>query len=289
MFIYESGAGTAPGWAGRKPDGTTTANTGNIICAGYSSCYGRFRDFQGDWKEGTRQHFKLLLCYRDGGGEGCEGLWNGNKHTTIEEALNTWAPPSDGNNTSEYAEFVIEQTQAARRIKSGEFVAVGGQPTEEVTTEARPVELPPGEKVRSEPLPLDGFGVYSRATIEANVLGSLNQSPALQHSVITPGASWSFNESWTVDVGTLTAYDYGVIGESVCDLAARYSSAARQLGLEMRQFQDHLTAANAVDLAIVGPEDNVVIWGTPGQRGGADLVITNTTDKKRPPGGGGRG
>jgi len=59
FFIHESVAGTHPQWAGRKSDGTTTHNIGNIICAGYPRCYGRFRDY-GSWEEGIRDWFRLI-------------------------------------------------------------------------------------------------------------------------------------------------------------------------------------------------------------------------------------
>jgi hypothetical protein len=59
FFIHESTAGTHPNWAGLKPDGTTTHNVGNIICAGYSHCYGRFRDY-GSWEEGIEDWYRLI-------------------------------------------------------------------------------------------------------------------------------------------------------------------------------------------------------------------------------------
>jgi hypothetical protein len=59
FFIHESAAGTAAGWAGLKPDGSTTHNVGNIICAGYASCYGRFRDYP-DWAAGIADWYRLI-------------------------------------------------------------------------------------------------------------------------------------------------------------------------------------------------------------------------------------
>ncbi len=59
FFIHESGAGTNPNWAGRKPDGSTTHNVGNIICAGYPTCYGRFRDYP-DWETGIADWYRLI-------------------------------------------------------------------------------------------------------------------------------------------------------------------------------------------------------------------------------------
>lgn len=59
FFIHESGAGTNPNWAGMKPDGSTTHNVGNIICAGYPTCYGRFRDYP-DWETGIADWYRLI-------------------------------------------------------------------------------------------------------------------------------------------------------------------------------------------------------------------------------------
>jgi hypothetical protein len=68
FFIHESSAGTAPQWAGHKGNGTTTHNVGNIICAGYPTCYGRFRDYD-SWQTGIEDWYRLILVeYIDGRG-----------------------------------------------------------------------------------------------------------------------------------------------------------------------------------------------------------------------------
>ncbi len=59
FFIHESSAGTNPRWAGIKPGGATTHNVGNIICAGYPRCYGRFRDYS-SWEEGIEDWYRLI-------------------------------------------------------------------------------------------------------------------------------------------------------------------------------------------------------------------------------------
>lgn len=59
FFIHESSAGTNPAWAGIKPGGGTTHNVGNIICAGYPTCYGRFRDYS-SWAEGIEDWYRLI-------------------------------------------------------------------------------------------------------------------------------------------------------------------------------------------------------------------------------------
>jgi hypothetical protein len=59
FFIHESSAATNPAWAGWKPDGTHTHNVGNIICAGYPTCYGRFRDYP-TWQAGIADWYRLI-------------------------------------------------------------------------------------------------------------------------------------------------------------------------------------------------------------------------------------
>lgn len=59
FFYHESTCGSNAAWAGIKPDGTTTHNVGNIICAGYATCFGRFRDYP-DWQAGINDWFRLI-------------------------------------------------------------------------------------------------------------------------------------------------------------------------------------------------------------------------------------
>ncbi len=81
FFILESSAGTNPGWAGLKPDGGTTHNVGNIICAGYQRCYGRFRDYA-SWEEGIADWYRLIdVEYIKGRGT-----------VTVEQILPIYAP-----------------------------------------------------------------------------------------------------------------------------------------------------------------------------------------------------
>lgn len=86
FFVHESGAGTAPGWAGRKPDGRTTHNIGNIICAGYTTCYGRFRDYP-TWAEGIEDWYRLIAV------EYVE--WRG--VSTVEQIVPIYAPAAENN------------------------------------------------------------------------------------------------------------------------------------------------------------------------------------------------
>jgi hypothetical protein len=131
--------------------------------------------------------------------------------------------------------------------------------------------LPLAGVMRSHALPITANAVYDAQVVEANIVRSLAVSPGLQAGVIAPGETWSFNEQWLVSTGDLVTA-YGVLGAGVCDLAALYADVAYQLGLAVR-FTDHAP----IDLLYAPGYANVAIWGTPGQRGGADLEITNTT------------
>lgn len=95
VFKHESTYGTASNWAGRKPDGMTTHNPGNIVCGGGWPCYGRFRDYP-SWTTGTRDWAGLLETYYFS-----RGL------TTVEKIINVYAPPSDNNDTPAYIQQVL--------------------------------------------------------------------------------------------------------------------------------------------------------------------------------------
>ncbi len=94
FFIHESTAGTHPGWAGLKPDGSTTHNVGNIICAGYATCYGRFRDYA-SWEEGIEDWYRLIdVEYIEERGT-----------LTVDEVLPIYAPAFE-NDVNGYANAV---------------------------------------------------------------------------------------------------------------------------------------------------------------------------------------
>ncbi len=107
FFIHESSAGTAPNWAGHKPDGTTTANIGNIIWTpdcGYDR-YGRFRDYHEDWRAGTADFYRLLFQeYISPEIAGFSSYGKG-MHD-LKTVLLTYAPPEDNNNVKAYTEAV---------------------------------------------------------------------------------------------------------------------------------------------------------------------------------------
>ena len=96
FFIHESSAGTNPGWAGLKPDGSSTHNIGNIICAGYRTCYGRFRDYPG-WREGIEDWYRLIAR---------EYVEDRGVHT-VEQIIPIYAPSFE-NNVPAYVKAVTD-------------------------------------------------------------------------------------------------------------------------------------------------------------------------------------
>lgn len=99
FFIHESSAGTASAWAGLKPDGNTTHNVGNIICAGYPNCYGRFRDYP-SWEAGIDDWYRLIdVEYLQGRG-----------HRTVADIIPVYAPSfeNDVNNYINVIQSLID-------------------------------------------------------------------------------------------------------------------------------------------------------------------------------------
>jgi hypothetical protein len=108
FFIHESTAGTNPGWAGLKPGGGSTHNVGNIICAGYATCYGRFRDYA-SWDEGIEDWYKLIAReYIEGRGA-----------HTIEQIIPIYAPAVE-NNVDRYINAVVGMVDGWRRQRGGQ-------------------------------------------------------------------------------------------------------------------------------------------------------------------------
>lgn len=103
FFIHESGAGTNPRWDGMKQfdasdprRSTTTHNIGNISCAGYPSCLGRWRDYP-NWEAGIRDWYRLIAVeYIEGRG-----------HRTVADVIPVYAP-SHENDVQGYVS-VVEQ------------------------------------------------------------------------------------------------------------------------------------------------------------------------------------
>jgi len=104
FFIHESSAGTNPGWAGLKPGGGSTHNIGNIICAGYATCFGRFRDYA-SWDEGIEDWYKLISDEYVGG-RGAQ---------TVEQIIPVYAPASDNNDVPNYIQTVVSLVDSWRQ------------------------------------------------------------------------------------------------------------------------------------------------------------------------------
>lgn len=103
FFIHESSAGTNPGWAGLKPGGGSTHNIGNIICAGYARCFGRFRDYA-SWDEGIEDWYKLISKEYIGG----------RAVQTVEKIIPIYAPAFE-NNVNAYVDAVVQMVEGWRR------------------------------------------------------------------------------------------------------------------------------------------------------------------------------
>lgn len=103
IFVHESTAGTAINWVGNKASGSTTHNVGNIKCAGYATCYKGFRDYP-SWAEGIRDLNRLL-----------KEVYINRGLTTVEQIMNVYAPPGDGNNTAAYIDFINTMAEKWRR------------------------------------------------------------------------------------------------------------------------------------------------------------------------------
>lgn len=103
FFIHESSAGTNPGWAGLKPGGGSTHNVGNIICAGYASCFGRFRDYA-SWDEGIEDWYKLIA----------KEYVNDRGVATIEQIIPIYAPSFE-NDVGNYVGTVVDLANAWRQ------------------------------------------------------------------------------------------------------------------------------------------------------------------------------
>lgn len=106
FFIHESTAGSHPGWAGHKPNGGTTHNVGNIICAGYPTCHGRFRDY-GSWEEGIEDWYRLIH----------DEYIKGRGTETVADIIPIYAPAFE-NDVDAYVAVVENKVDSWRESKS---------------------------------------------------------------------------------------------------------------------------------------------------------------------------
>lgn len=111
FFIHESTAGTAcPGWVGCTPDGKTTHNIGNIICAGYATCHadstGRMWRSYASWEEGLTDWYRLIDVEYIGG----------RGHQTVDDVIPVYAPAFE-NNVDGYRSTVAKLVAGWRKVK----------------------------------------------------------------------------------------------------------------------------------------------------------------------------
>jgi hypothetical protein len=96
FFMHESNLATNPEWSGWKDDGSSTHNVGNIICAEYSRCYGRFRDYR-DWQTGIHDWYRLIA----------DEYISQRGLTTVETIVPVYAPESE-NDVAGYIASVVD-------------------------------------------------------------------------------------------------------------------------------------------------------------------------------------
>ena len=149
FFVHESTAGTAPSWAGWKPDGSNTHNVGNIICAGYPTCFGRFRDYP-TWEAGIRDWYRLIdVEYLKGRG-----------HQTVADIIPVYAPAVE-NNVALYVN-TVQQLVDTWRINYGQGSGIPA-------SALRPAGNPLGA---ANTVLTQGYGVGTHAP--ANVWGAID-------------------------------------------------------------------------------------------------------------------
>ena len=82
FFLHESVFGT-------RGVASVTHSLGNIICAGYPSCYGRYRSYE-TWSAGFLDWYQLITG----------PLYKGRGLTTLEQIIPVYAPASENNVTA---------------------------------------------------------------------------------------------------------------------------------------------------------------------------------------------
>lgn len=95
FFLHESNMG-------RAGVAAVTHSWGNIICAGYRTCYGRFRSYA-SWQEGALDWFRLLAREYV-----ARGL------VTVPQIVAVYAPRSDSNDEAAYVRAVVSAVSAWR-------------------------------------------------------------------------------------------------------------------------------------------------------------------------------
>jgi hypothetical protein len=109
FFVHESTAGTHANWVGHKPDGTTTHNIGNIICAGYETCYNGFRDYP-TWEAGIEDWYRLMAD---------EYIEQRGLHT-IADVIPVYAPPRATSGYIGSLEYMVDAWRRKYRTPAAE-------------------------------------------------------------------------------------------------------------------------------------------------------------------------
>lgn len=166
FFVQESTAGTHPNWAGHKDDNTTTHNVGNIICAGYPRCYGRFRDYA-TWEEGIEDWYRLIdREYIQGRG-----------HQTIADVVPVYAPAFE-NDVDAYINSVEQLVDTWRMTYSGGIFNIDAS-----RPDGNPLQAP-------NTVMTQGYGVGTHAPAE--VWGAVDLAiDSTGDGVGDPDASWN--------------------------------------------------------------------------------------------------
>ncbi len=202
FFVHESTAGTAPGWAGWKPDGSSTHNVGNIICAGYATCYNRFRDYP-SWEAGIEDWYRLID----------REYLTGRNMRTVADIIPVYAPAFE-NNVQLYVDTVHQLVDKWRTIYgSGSGVPVNdlipaGNPlgaSNAVITQGYGVGThAPADVWGAIDLALDGNGDGS-----ADPQGSLGKPIYATHGgvvKVTPNSYPAGNHVWVINDQYRTGY-----------------------------------------------------------------------------------
>lgn len=245
FFIHESTAGTHPNWAGLKPDGTTTHNIGNIICAGYQRCHGRFRDYA-SWEAGIEDWFRLID----------EEYIKGRGTETVDEIIPIYAPSFE-NDVDAYVAVI------KRMVDSWRSDALAGQgweghslvPTGNPLNDPRTV-MTQGYGVGTHaPAPTWGaidLAIDSDRDGQADPEGSWGIPVYATHSGIvkTTRNSWpAGNHVWVINQAYKTGYahlqDFAVVdgqivqpGEVIGSLGSTGQSSGPHLDYQVWHWQD---------------------------------------------------
>lgn len=265
IFYQESGLGTNTTWY------SAGYNTGNIICAGYTTCHGAFRDYSKDanpWASSIIDVMKLLRSYRDNG------------ITTYDKAIYKWAPPEDNNNTEGY----IQQTKKLIRAWRNTNKIITNDGGSVINTVTNGTKVPFGNaQAVSAPILENtdsAFGWNVKAALDAN-------NGALRSFQIENNERWSFNAT----MGYIPNSELKTIvnpGDGWCDLSCRYVQVFKGLGLRIT----HGTNVESNDIVFLQHggialnnctvEESPYIWssGTAGFDGDSqDLIVNNRTGK----------